>query len=171
MIIYFKGVEYDIPIQKGYNIQLSIDNAFDNGYVWTAPLENNLGELDLSRRIPRGLLVKIERDSKTFYFKTGEVTANQVTIVNGKYKHTINLISLVKDLTRLPLENITITQPKGDLGTYSRSVNVLNETLEYVSSIGKNVWNIIDNTSITLANTMNTNTSKINELTVVSLEE
>ena len=183
MIIYFNGNEYDIPIQKGFNLGFAIDDTLNNGYVETAPLEDIYGDLDVTRRIPRGLLVKIKVGSKVYWFKTGEVSANQVTFVNEKWKHTINLISLTKDLQRLPLENITVTQPKGDLGTYSRSVSVVDPTYtdildNYSGEIlrtgyrAKECYEVDETqTSIPFIDAVNTNTSKIDGLDILSLEE
>lgn len=161
MIIYFKGATYDIPIQNNWDLTRVIDGTLSSGYVKTAPLDNVYGDLDLSRRIPRGLKVKLERDGREFYMMTGEVVANKVTFVNGKYEHMINLISLEKDLQRIPLENMTVTQPKGDLGQYSRSVNkkslfVNSELTDY---------------TVLFDNTVNSNTTVINGLTVVQLKE
>ena len=146
-----------------------IDGTLSSGYVKTAPLDNVYGDLDLSRRIPRGLKVKLERDGREFYMMTGEVVANKVTFVNGKYEHMINLVSLEKDLQRIPLENITVTQPKGDLGQYSRSVNVLNETKTYDNDIQKSVWNIVDNTTISMLNTVNTNSSIFSNMQLLAV--
>lgn len=163
MKLYFKGVEYDIPIQKDWELTFAIDGTLSSGYVETAPLENNMGALDLSRRIPRGLLVKLERNSRTFYMVTSEVVANKVSFVNGKYKHMINLISLEKQLQRLPLENITVTQPKGDLGTYTRSVNNISAPIAMTSS---GAVNETVTSTPTYINIVNDNTSIIDGLEV-----
>ena len=41
------------------------------------------------------------------------------------YLHKVNLISLAKDLVYKTLENMTLTQPKGDFGQYSHMVSKL----------------------------------------------
>ena len=158
MIIYFKGATYDIPIQNDWDISRVIDGTLSSGYVKTAPLEDIYGDLDIKRRIPRGLVVKLERNSRTFYMMTGEVVANQVTYVNGKYEHMINLIGLEKHLQRIPLENMTVTQPKGDLGTYSRTVNKI--LSNYSTTF--DTW-----TTPTLSTTLETNSSKIDGLEIL----
>jgi len=164
MYITFKGVRYEIPYDKDtLKLNRTIDSTFDSGYVVSVPLEANM-TLDLSRRIPRNLLVEIEYDGRTFEFKTGETAVDKLTYASPlKYVHRINLASLTKDLTRKTLENMTLKQPKGDLGIYSRSVlRGSNETLGPEDES----YHVVSFTP-----TINTNTSKTNGLTVVSLEE
>ena len=163
MIIYFKGATYDIPIQNDWDLSRVIDGTLSSGYVKTAPLEDIYGDLDIKRRIPRGLVVKLERNSRTFYMMTGEVVANQVTYVNGKYEHMINLIGLEKQLQRIPLENMTVTQPKGDLGTYTRSVNNIAAPIDMTSSGAANETVTATPTYI---NTINDNASIIDGLEI-----
>ena len=60
MYITFKGVRYEIPYDKDtLKLNRTIDSTFDSGYVISVPLEANM-TLNLSRRIPRNLLVEIE---------------------------------------------------------------------------------------------------------------
>ncbi len=166
--ITFKGIEYEIPYDREtLKVNRTIDSTFDNGYFESVPLED-LGLLDVSRRIPRGLLARVEYDERTFYLKTGETHVQQLNYgATIKYKHRINLVSLSRDLTRKPMENITVTQPKGDFGQYIHSVN-------------RNIENIVLSTGSiagyqevtpTLINTVMTNPSKIDELTIIDLQE
>ena len=182
MIIYFKGVAYNLPIQKGYKLNRAIDSTFDSGVVTTSPLTNDYGDLDISRRIPRDLLVEIERDGHTFRFRTAETSMTQVSYGNIKqYEHTINLISEVKWFTRMPLENMKVTQPQGDLGTYIRSVNRIDitekDTLSsYYPSVqskygSSSVYKVYNQTTIPYENLLSTNTSKIDGMEIISLQE
>ena len=117
MYITFKGVRYQVPYNKDtLKLNMAIDSTFDNGFVKTIHLGASSG-LDFSRRIPRGLLVEIELDGITYTFKTGETSMDKVVYgTTPKYGHSINLISLSKELTKKTLENMTLKQPKGDFG-------------------------------------------------------
>lgn len=160
IFITFKGVEYVIPYDREtLKINLAIDSTFDNGYFETTPIEF-IEELDVTRRIPRNILVRILYDEQEFIFKTGETHVQQLTYGDEiRYKHRINLVSLAKDLTRKPLENITVTQPKGDFGVYTRAVNVANV-------------NVIDPDPVvaSFTNTVNTDPSKIDGMELISIE-
>ena len=168
--ITFKGTEYEIPYDPD-TLQLSwaIDSTFDNGYFETEPMEAGSG-LDFSRRIPRDLKVRYEDRGKTFIFRTSECYVEKYSYSLGTYIHKINLISDTKDLTVKTLENMTLTQPKGDFGQYSHSVNILNETLTYDSNIKRDVWNIVDNTPISFLNTINSNTAYYTGMEVLTLD-
>jgi hypothetical protein len=158
--ITFKGVEYEIPYDEStLTIEQAIDSTFDRGYFESIPLEASSG-LDFSRRIPRDLLVRIEYEDKTWEFKTAETYIEKKTYVNPKYIHQVNLISLAKDLTFKTLENMTLQQPKGDLGQYTRSVNQVEDyqtTSSYVA--------------LSLFNTIETNTAKIEDTTIKEVME
>ena len=165
MYITFKGVRYEVPYNRDtLKLNMAIDSTFDNGFVKTVHLGASSG-LDFSRRIPRGLLVDIELDGIAYTFKTGETSMDKVVYgTTPKYEHSINLISLSKELTKKTLENITLKQPKGDLGIYSRSVN---RGVDFeVNSINDDTW-----IPISYISTVDTNTSKTTGVTVVSPEE
>lgn len=165
MYITFKGVRYQVPYNRDtLKVNMAIDSTFDSGYVETLHTTASSG-LDLSRRIPRGILVELEVDGRTYTFKTGETAVDKVTYTTPiKYVHRINLISLSKELTKKTLENITLKQPKGDLGIYSRSVL---QGIEFeVNPINDDTWIPISYTP-----TVNTNTSKTNGVNVISPEE
>lgn len=173
--ITFKGIEYEVPYDiQTLKVNRTIDSSFDNGYFESAPLEA-LGTLDVSRKIPRNLPVRIVYDGREFYFKTGETFAEPLNYgTNKRYKHMVNLVSLSKDLTRKPSENITVTQPKGDFGQYSRSVNVILDSDKILDNdTGTRVWdeNTLSYTVVPLANTVNSNLSKIDGLEIISAEE
>jgi hypothetical protein len=173
--ITFKGVEYVIPYDREtLKINRVIDSTFDNGYFETQPLEVSTG-LDFSRRIPRNLWVRIERDGRTFQFKTGETYIQQLTFGDTKkYKHMINLISPAKDLTLKPLENMTVTQPKGDFGLYSRSINILDDADKtFDNDTGVRVWdeNLISYSSVPFENAVNTDITKIDGVTITDLDD
>jgi uncharacterized repeat protein (TIGR02543 family) len=161
--ITFKGIEYQIPYDRDtLKINKTIDSTFDSGYFETSPL-TDLGLLDVSRRIPRNLLVRIVYDEQTFYFKTGETYKQQLNFGSViQYKHMINLVSLAKDLTRKPLENMTVTQPKGDFGQYSRSVNRA-EDMELTDEVTL--------VTPTYTNLVNSNLTKIDGLEIIALDE
>ncbi len=158
--ITFNGTEIEIPYEESsLYIQETIDSTLDSGFFKSIPLSVNLGALDYTKRIPRDLDVRIDYNGNQYYMKTGETKAEKYSYHPVKYVHSINLISRTESITKLPLENMTVTQPKGDYGQYSRSVNTLNETLSYDSDIARDVWNIVDNTTVSLLNTVNSNTS------------
>jgi len=160
--ITFKGTEYEIPYKKGtLNINRAIDSTFSNGSFISMPLEGG-GGLDFSKRIPRGLKVVYEDDIETFEFITTETDCEKLNYINPKYLHTVKMVSLEKEMTKQPLENITLTQPKGDFGQYSRSVNIMDDNIMYLS----NGENIVD-----FNNTVNSNTSVVDGLDIVSLKE
>jgi len=162
--ITFKGIEYPISYDREtLKLNRTIDSTFDNGYFESVPLED-LGLLDVSRRIPRGLLVRVVYDEREFIMKTGETHVQKLNYAGTiKYKHRINLVSLTRDLTRKPMENITVTQPKGDLGRYIHSVN------KTVSEVYLTLAN--QTITPTLVNVVETNSSKIDGLTIVDLQE
>ena len=95
-----------------------------------------------------------------YVFKTGETYMDKFAYGQEKFVHRVNLISLTKDLTRKPLENMTLQQPKGDFGLYSRSINV-GET---------RISNTLTPFTIPFNNVVNSNLTKINGLQLVSLE-
>jgi uncharacterized repeat protein (TIGR02543 family) len=161
--ITFKGIEYAIPYDREtLKINKTIDSTFDSGYFETSPL-TDLGLLDVSRKIPRNLLVRIVYDETEFLFKTGETYKQQLNFGGTKqYKHMINLVSLAKDLTRKPMENITVTQPKGDFGQYTRSVNRVEDI---------QLTDLVELLTPTYINLVNSNVSKINGLSIVTLDE
>jgi hypothetical protein len=168
--ITFKGTEYEIPYDpETLELSWAIDSTFDNGYFETEPMEAGSG-LDFSRRIPRDLQVRVVLFDREFIFRTAECYVEKYSYSLGTYVHKINLISDTKDLTVKTLENMTLTQPKGDFGQYSHSVNVLNETLTYDSDIERDVWNIIDNAPISFTNTINSNTSYYTGMQVLTLD-
>lgn len=184
--ITFNGVENEIPYEKeSLTVQLTIDSTFDSGYFTSAPLSENIGDLDISKKIPRDLKVRVVYNGKEYLLKTGETTVDKLTYSGTPlYVHKVNLISRTEGLSKLPLENIAVTQPKGDYGTYSRSSNVISSedktSLEdYETSIYqfpskyKDIQVYVDSVGGTIPyeNILNSNTSKIDGLTLISLEE
>ena len=163
--VTFQGVEYELPYDNDtLQLNRTIDSTFDNGYFETTPLSSAVG-LDFSRKIPRNLLVRIEYDEETFYMRTGETNIDKLSYgTTPRYVHRVNLVSLSKDLTKKTLENITLTQPKGDFGIYSRSVNI--GEADVTGGIGGSLTY-----PITFDNVINSNLSKIDGMTVVSLEQ
>jgi hypothetical protein len=175
--ITFKGVEYEIAYQENtLFIEKVIDNTLGRGYFETMPLSESEG-LDFSRRIPRDLWVRIEYDSRTFYFKTAETYVEQKTYTNPTYIHQVNLITPEKDMQFRPLENMTLQQPKGDFGQYSRSILKLDSTtLETFGQYTLFAFNTnalveeIDGSEIAnLISNVNTNTTKILDNEILEL--
>jgi hypothetical protein len=116
--------------------------------------------LDFSRRIPRDLQVRVVLFDREFIFRTAECYVEKYSYSLGTYVHKINLISDTKDLTVKTLENMTLTQPKGDFGQYSHSVNqaeitISNTTTPYVLSY---------------TNTVNSNTSYYDGMEILTLD-
>lgn len=165
MTITFKGTRYTIPYDADtLRITRTIDSTFDTGFVKTVPLSSLVG-LDFTKRIPRGLLVEIQIEDTIYEFVTGETSVDKLTYTQDKYVHSINLLSLTKELTKKTLENITLKQPKGDFGIYSRSVNAGIDVEISPTEDNFDTW-----VDATFTPTANTNTSKTDGMTVVSLE-
>lgn len=162
MILYFKGTAYNLPHQKGYTMNRTIDSSFDSATV-TLILRDEYGDLDVTRRLPRDLIVEIDG----FRFRTGETNVDKIN-ENGDYKHIVSLVSMSRIFTRMPLENIAVTQPQGDLGTYNRSVNVLSEELEIFSTGGINETNY---DTASYDNVIETNDTVIDDMDIISVEE
>ncbi|MDY3196659.1 MAG: hypothetical protein RBQ95_07345, partial [Paracholeplasma sp.] len=157
--IRFKDEWLEIPYKSTtLSLNFAIDSTFDNAYFET-PALSSIGGLDLTRRIPRGLLVELTIENEVFEFITGECQANVVSYNPKKAEHQVTLLSLIKETTKKTLENTTLKQPKGDLGIYHRSVNAIQERelLTLTRTLG-------------LINTVNTNYSKTNGLQIISLE-
>jgi hypothetical protein len=84
-----------------------------------------------------------------------------------------------KLFTKIPLENIAVTQPQGDLGTYNRSTNSIDidemERFQYYVNVKERyediqVYRPYIGDTFPLANNVNTNTSVIEDLEIKSLE-
>jgi hypothetical protein len=151
-----------------------ISQACGVGATRTICIENPLDPTEFTCQVSTSVITVAEAEEDIFYFKTGETYVDKVSYGIDKYVHRVNLISLSKDLTRKPLENITLTQPKGDFGQYSRSINVLDSDEKvFNSNVNDNVWsaNTLSLVSVPFLNTVNSNLSKLNGLAVVSLEE
>jgi hypothetical protein len=82
-----------------------------------------------------------------------------------------------KLFTKIPLENIAVTQPQGDLGIYNRSVNVIDPTQKdrldnYYSNppvgyASASVYEVYNNTTIPFDNVIQTNASKIEGVEII----
>jgi len=164
MIVKVKGVEYDLPLNGlDINITKTVDSTFDSCYVETIPLPANyVSGLDLSRRLPRLADVTFEHDGKTYSMMIAEPNIEKIDFGVGTYIHKLSLVSYTKDLTNYPLENITLTQPKGNAGIYNISVNVA----EDIVLSKTNELEIVNYNNI-----MNTNLSVLNELQVLRKDE
>lgn len=177
MIIYVKGVSYELPL-NGFEIPYTktIDSTFDSAHVETMPLPADYVEgLDLSKRLPRLAEVRFEHKGITYQMMVAEPTVEQVEYDEGLFIHKLDLVSFTKDLTGFPLENMTLTQPKGDLGEYTRSANTVSgATLMNLSGDYEGTRGLQQSSqvmTIGFNNTINTNTSKLNGLHIIALED
>lgn len=114
------GVKHNITeyVHKPINEQTDV-NAFDSAFIEIKLIDKDqLGGIDLSKRIPRMSLVTI--DEKQYYV----IKANVEKKNNNEYSHKLDLIELAYITKLRAIPNISVTQPVEQI----KLLEVLEET-------------------------------------------
>lgn len=124
IILRYRKIDYDITNHVdpfSITTTQSIDGLMNYGKLTIPKISGNIGVLDMSRAIPKYTMIMVD----DVYYRVG---ASTVTQQGNYWRHEIPLISPKQVASRKPLSNMTLTQPKGDIGNYVRSGMNLNDT-------------------------------------------